>query len=152
MTIIYKKSFKEPLYDITLLLTRLLLAIVFIVSGVAKLLDIHGFAQVVNRFMLLPESIVLYFAFLLPIVELFLGLCLTSGLYIKWTIRWLSFLLFCFIFVISISLIRGISVKCGCFGGLFDDVIGWKTLTRNIFLLGLLIFLGTRKSLKFVIQ
>lgn len=118
-----------------------LLVCVFIVSGLTKLIDIKGFEIAVSRFEILPSFFISYFSILLPVVELFLGLCLLFGLYINLVLKSLFILTCFFILVIITTLIRGITVNCGCFGGLFNDIVGTEVLIRNIFLLGLLTFL-----------
>ena len=113
MKLFSKKSFKDSSNDYGLLLIRIFLAIVFIFSGVTKLLALQGFVQIVNHFMILPETIVPYFADLLPVVELFLGLCLLSGLYNSISNN--TDLQFYHCNHTILSLIRGLSVNCGCF-------------------------------------
>lgn len=152
MKIIFENLSKILIIDYALLIIRLLISGFYILAGITKLLELKGFIQIVHRFEILPERMVPYFSIILPTLELFFGLCLFFGLYHRWTIKFLIILVNVFIIVITVTMIRGISVNCGCFGGLFDDVIGLETLIRDFFLLGLLVLLMTQKKLLLVIN
>ena len=138
--------------SICFLVLRLFLGALFIISSIPKISALNQFTKTVYQFKLLPEFFVPYFSVLLPIIELFLGLCLCLGIYIRWSARALSLLVLSFIGAITINLIRGVSINCGCFGNLFNEVLGWEALARDFLLLGLLIFLTTKKRFIFAIQ
>lgn len=56
---------------------------------------------------------------MMPWFELFLGVFLLLGFYLKWTLRGTLILLGAFIFIVSQAIIRKLPIdECGCFGGL----------------------------------
>ena len=140
MKIFSFKNSNEVIRKFILFIIRIFIAAVFIFSGVAKLLEIQGFIQIVHKFQIVPELVLPYFAAVLPAIELFLGLCLMFNLYVRLSIISLTVLLTIFIIAITITMVRGISVNCGCFGGFFKDVVGLHALAKDFFLLGFLIF------------
>jgi thiol-disulfide isomerase/thioredoxin/uncharacterized membrane protein YphA (DoxX/SURF4 family) len=113
---------------------RALLALVFLVSAVAKLLDRRASREAVAAFGL-PARLVRPIAYALPVVELLAGALLLgphaeSGLGARLTLT----LLFAFSVAIGLSLRRGDEVECRCFGALSDKPVGPASLVRNGFL------------------
>src|SRR2546425_9677417 len=122
--------------SVVLLLARLLLATVFAVAGIAKLLDRAGSRKSAGDFGV-PTFLAKPLAFVLPLVELACSVALLRG-------RWAWFgasgalaMLSVFIAAIAVSLARGRKPDCHCFGQLHSAPIGWTTLSRNAVLAGL---------------
>jgi uncharacterized membrane protein YphA (DoxX/SURF4 family)/peroxiredoxin len=122
--------------SVVLLLARLLLATVFAVAGIAKLLDRAGSRKSAGDFGV-PAFLAKPLAFVLPLVELACSVALLRG-------RWAWFgasgalaMLSVFIAAIAVSLARGRKPDCHCFGQLHSAPIGWTTLSRNAVLAGL---------------
>ncbi|MCC6314079.1 MAG: redoxin domain-containing protein [Thermomicrobiales bacterium] len=127
--------------DVVVALARLVLAGIFVVSGVAKLLDLQGSQRAVANFGV-PERFAKPIGLLLPIGELALAVMLlpvattTIG-------AWLSLLLLlAFIGGISYNLSRGNRPDCHCFGQLSTEPIGASTLVRNGVFALLALFIG----------
>ncbi len=119
--------------DTALVLARLLLAVVFVVAGVAKLLDREGSRQAVIDFGV-PASIATPLAVLLPIAEL-----TVAALLLFTSTAWYggigaSVLLLVFLAAIANSMARGKHPDCHCFGQLHSEPAGWPTLIRNALL------------------
>ena len=55
---------------------RVIIGVVFIVSGLAKMWDTYSFAEIVRSYGFLPESLVVPVAILIPSAEFFFGLML----------------------------------------------------------------------------
>jgi peroxiredoxin/uncharacterized membrane protein YphA (DoxX/SURF4 family) len=122
--------------DIVLLLARLLLAIVFIVSGLAKLVDRAGSRQAMIDFGV-PAQLATPFGILLPLAELALVVALIPRASAWWGALGALALLLLFIAGISYNLARGRTPDCHCFGQLHSAPIGWSTLVRNVILLAI---------------
>jgi peroxiredoxin len=113
-----------------LLIARLLLALVFVVSGVAKLADRDGSRRAMADFGV-PASLVSPLGLLLPLSELAVAVALVPG-----TTAWLGAvgalaLLLLFIAGIGANMARGRKPDCRCFGQLHSAPAGGKTLVRN---------------------
>jgi peroxiredoxin/uncharacterized membrane protein YphA (DoxX/SURF4 family) len=116
--------------DAALLIARLVLAGVFILAGVAKLLDLEGSRKAVIEFGL-PAVLASPLALLLPLAELGVAVALIPA-----SSAWLGALgalglLLLFVVGISVNLARGRKPDCHCFGHLHSAPAGWKTLARN---------------------
>jgi len=94
---------------------RLLLGGVFIYASIDKIAYPKEFAAIVVRYQILPEKLAIYFAFLLPWVELFLGIFVILGFFVRESALSLSFLVMIFITAILIRSLAGPIGNCGCF-------------------------------------
>jgi thiol-disulfide isomerase/thioredoxin len=121
--------------NLILLFARLVLAVVFGASGIAKLADPSGSRKSIAGFGV-PESFAKTLAWLLPLAELACAAALVPLASAWWGAAGVLTLLLIFIAGISISLIRGRKPDCHCFGQLSSAPIGWQTLVRNIVLAG----------------
>src|SRR5215211_273305 len=115
---------------ITLLVARLLLALVFLVAGVAKLADRTGSRQGLIDFGV-PARLASPLGILLPLAELAVAAALIPTSTAWWGAIGALALLLLFVAGISINLARGRKPECRCFGQLHSAPAGWKTLSRN---------------------
>lgn len=116
------------------------LAGVFIYAGVLKIADPAAFARDISNFHILPWPIGTRLAFYLPWLEIICGAALL--------LRWLKFgavailtaLTVVFIGATITARLRGINVKCGCFGSASKDLtFGWHVAIDFAILGGLLL-------------
>lgn len=116
--------------DTALLCVRLLLVAVFLVAGVAKLADQPGSRQAMIDFGL-PARLAASSGLLLPLIELTVAVALIPVATAWWGAVGALALLLIFIVVIGITLARGRTPDCHCFGQLHSEPLGWTTLARN---------------------
>jgi peroxiredoxin len=116
--------------DALLLVARLILAAVFVVSGVSKLFDLSG-SQAAMRSFGVPERFTRAGGIVLPIVELVIAVLLIPATTARWGALLALLLLLVFVAGISYSLSRGRKFDCHCFGQLTTSEIGPPTLIRN---------------------
>lgn len=116
-----------------LLLARLVLSILFLLAGAAKLADLPGSCKSLEGFGL-ASWLAKPFGFLLPLVELAVGILLLTSRGAWWG-AWAALgMLLLFIAAISFNLVLGRSPDCHCFGQLHSKPVGWSTLLRNALL------------------
>jgi methylamine dehydrogenase accessory protein MauD len=108
----------------------LLLALVFVVAGVAKLADRAGSRQAMRDFGL-PAALANPFGLLLPLAELTVAAALIPTSTAWWGALGALALLLLFVAGIGINLARGRKPDCRCFGQLHSSPAGWSTLLRN---------------------
>jgi hypothetical protein len=108
----------------------LLLAAVFVVSGLAKLSDREGSQKAMVDFGV-PSLLASPLGILLPLSELAVAVALIP-VATAWSgaLGALALLLL-FIVGIGANLARGRKPDCRCFGQLHSTPVGWKTLARN---------------------
>jgi uncharacterized membrane protein YphA (DoxX/SURF4 family) len=126
----------------TLLLLRLVLGGLLLIAGVTKLADRAAFYSAVSDYDVLPSSLARPFAFLMPIVEVTLGLLLVLG-FVTVAAAALAVPLFgSFSIAIGINMLRGRNFDCHCFGSTHSDRIGWPALLRSLVLAGTALFVA----------
>lgn len=97
------------------IVARLILGGLFIYASLDKIANPMLFARVIESYKLLPLSLVTLPALILPWVELFAGICLLSGIFVRSAAMLLSSLLLLFILALGVSALRGLEISCGCF-------------------------------------
>ena len=123
-----------------LLAARMLLAAVFAVAGVAKLLDQPGSRRSLVGFGV-PNTAIPAIAVLLPLAELAIAAALVPVDSARWGALAALLLLLCFVAGIANAMRGGGQApNCHCFGQLHSAPAGWPTLTRNALLAALAAF------------
>jgi Methylamine utilisation protein MauE. len=103
--------------DLIGLLARLILGVVLIWAGAAKVTSPAASARAVNAFQILPYEVARYVGYALPVVEILVGLLLVAGLFTRLSAAAGGLLMLAFIIGISSAWARGLTIDCGCFGG-----------------------------------
>src|SRR6478672_6687391 len=116
--------------DALVLIARLILGIVFVVAGVAKLLDREGSRRAVGDFGV-PARLAGPLGTLLPIAEIVVALALLPAVTAWWGALGALALLVAFVAGIGVNLARGRAPDCHCFGQLHSSPAGPWTLARN---------------------
>jgi uncharacterized membrane protein YphA (DoxX/SURF4 family) len=119
---------------------RLAAAAVWIISGAVKIPHIQTFQVLVQRYGILPNFLSGPFAYILPFLELALGLYLAAGLFIRGTALAGTLLFAVFLIAQAWAFARGITLDCGCFGTAVQTNVGPLTMLRD-FSLGIPTFL-----------
>jgi protein-disulfide isomerase len=119
--------------DTILLIARLLLGLVLLVAGLAKLADREGSSEAVRAFGV-PETLNGTVVALLPLGELAAAILLVPSGTARAGAALAAVLLLSFCVGITRSMIRGEAPDCHCFGQLHSSPAGPKTLARNLFL------------------
>lgn len=118
------------------------LGVMFVLAGAGKLLR-HDFAARVTAYRLLPAVVSSVVAFILPWLELLTGVALLIGVAVRGAAALAVALLFAFAGAMTVNLLRGRRVACGCG---FDPAttISWWLVGRNLALaaLGSLMIFG----------
>ena len=94
---------------------RWFLGITFIYACTNKILAPDYFAKIIYGYYLFPDFSINLIAIVLPFLELFSGVALLLGIYPRSAALIVNGMLFAFIIVLSINLIRGQEFDCGCF-------------------------------------
>ncbi len=126
--------------DGAILAGRLLLALVFLVAGAAKLLDRAGSRRALSDFGA-PEALAAPLSVALPLGELIVGAGLLAEPTALFAAVGAGALLSLFTVAIAVNLLQGRKPDCHCFGQLHSAPAGASTLARNAALAGVAGFL-----------
>ncbi len=99
------------------LLARLVVGLVWVVAGWAKVSDPAGSVRAVRAYDLLPETVVPAVGQGLPVLEICIGVLLVTGLAQRLSAVIAVVLFTAFVIGISSAWARGLQIECGCFGG-----------------------------------
>lgn len=124
---------------------RLFLGAVFIYASYDKILHPLAFAQAVYNYRILPDYLINATALLLPWLELFIGLCLASGVLLHGAAALSTLLLVVFIGALAFNRMRGLDISCGCFStSSTEGPADMLTVARDIFFLIVSLYLAAR--------
>ena len=120
------------------LAARLVLAGVFLVAGLPKLLDPGSFAQAIANYRILPDALVGPVAVVLPGIEVVCAVALAAGVMQRGALVAIQGMLVVFLVALVQAVLRGIDTSCGCFGATPESApVGWGEVLRDVGLLGL---------------
>ena len=127
------------------LVARLILGGVLLVAGGLKVGNLQKSAMAVRAYELLPTAIANFLGYVLPWLEIGLGLLLILGVAVSISGLFGAIIMFAFIIAIDQAWARGLSIDCGCFGGGGpinpDQTKYLSEIIRDIGLFGVGIFL-----------
>ncbi|AZA54116.1 BT_3928 family protein [Chryseobacterium sp. G0201] len=137
-------------------LLRFIIAVIFILSGFVKAVDLVGFSFKMEEYfspsvfnMPFLEKFALFFSIIVVVLELFLGFMLLLKLKLKFTLSALIALCIFFGFLTFYSAYFNVVTDCGCFGDAIKFT-PWQSFIKDVVLLvGLIIvFILYRKEFK----
>ena len=101
--------------DFLTLASRLIVGITLIYASFYKIIDPASFAKSIWYYHLVPGSLVNLMALILPWLEIFCGLALILGVWYRGAVLWANLMLVVFIVALASTIVRGLSIDCGCF-------------------------------------
>ncbi|MBV8750508.1 MAG: DoxX family membrane protein [Candidatus Eremiobacteraeota bacterium] len=114
-----------------ILILRVVIGVIFIVAGAAKVGHAAEFAAQIAGFRILPQVVIAPMALALPFLEILLGGYLIVGLFTR-AAAWIAVILFAtFDLAIASAVVRGMTVSCGCFGPNDKTVTTWAEVARD---------------------
>lgn len=112
---------------------RIAVGLVFIVAALDKIADPNAFAKNILNYLIVPTPMVNFMALVLPWVELLCGVALVLGIWIRTSATIAGALLVVFIIAVSMAMIQGLNINCGCFSQTGEGTkVGWPKVFENI--------------------
>ncbi len=123
---------------------RVFLGVILGWAGIVKIRNPEAFIEIVKAYNLLPEELVVLWGIFLPYIELVTGLFLFFGLWHKSAVLSSSVLFLIFAAAVSINILRGADIACGCFG--FNETNLYVVLLQDLVFLLCCCFLSLSES------
>ena len=99
------------------LIARQVLGGVLLAAGGLKIGNLQKSAMSVRAYELLPVGLANFLGYVLPWIEIGMGLLLIAGVAVSIVGLLGALTMFAFVIAISQAWARGLSIDCGCFGG-----------------------------------
>ena len=129
----------RPFIPLVALICRLALAIIFFYAGIEKIINPGDFAVAIYNYQLLPDFAINLSAIFLPWLEVLIAISLVVGIYTRGAALLSSLLFMMFATALTINLVRGLDISCGCFGA-FSGNISWFYPARDLSLFCVSVF------------
>ena len=107
---------------------------ILLVFGILKLFDIQKFMEIFQKYDIISKNIPIY-SFAYPFIEIILGLCFLYSNKLTNIKLITNLLMFISIISVSLSMIKGQTLRCGCLGAFFHIPLSYVTLSENIIML-----------------
>ena len=137
-----------------LLFCKVALTAIFLVAGIAKLVDLSGTRKAIADFGF-PENLARPLSLILPVVELIIVVFLLSPDVMWYGALGALILLLIFTILMLAQLARGAAPDCHCFGQLYSQAVGPKSVIKNILMMApavILLITVHRASLEFLYE
>ncbi len=127
---------KTEIKDIIGLAARLVAGGVFIYAGFMKAsASAEEFAYAIETYKVVPPAIAMYAALAVPWIEIYLGVFLAAGVFMRYSALLIGAMLLGFEGLLLQAIIRKLPVtSCGCFGASGSNSLGHE-FVQNLFLL-----------------
>jgi uncharacterized membrane protein YphA (DoxX/SURF4 family) len=134
------RNIPRPFIPLLSLICRLALAIIFFYAGIEKIINPSDFAVAIYNYQLLPDFAVNLSAIFLPWLEILIATSLVSGIFKRGASMISALLFLTFATALTINLVRGLDISCGCFGASSGN-ISWFYLARDLSLFCMSVFI-----------
>jgi len=115
---------------------KILLGLLFVYSGVMKLIDVDSFILTIYKVKFLTYYHSIIIGYCIIFLEIVFGVFLLANLYSKFALIALIFMLLTFtIFLLSVIIFELEIESCNCFGSFKNTCISYFDIGRNIFLI-----------------
>lgn len=94
---------------------QLALGVIFVIASLPKIADPPSFAHMIYNYKIVPFGLINGMALFMPWLELLCGLALIFGIWKGAARSIIAAMLVVFIVAISVNLVRGHAIDCGCF-------------------------------------
>jgi uncharacterized membrane protein YphA (DoxX/SURF4 family) len=98
-----------------IVLARVVLGAIFVYASFDKMANPDAFLKIIHNYRILPVQLENPLAIFLPWMELLTGLLLIVGKWEKASLLLYNLLMVIFVIALSLALIRGLDISCGCF-------------------------------------
>jgi uncharacterized membrane protein YphA (DoxX/SURF4 family) len=134
------RNFPRPFIPLFALICRLTLAIIFFYAGIEKIINPQEFAVAIYNYQLLPDFVINVLVVVLPWLEVIIAISLVIGIYSQGAALISALLFLIFAMALTINLVRGLDISCGCFGTSSGN-INWFYLVRDLSLFCISVFI-----------
>ena len=134
------KNINIPKNEYINLAIRIIVGLVFIVTGTSKIVDPTLFAREISNYDMMFPPFINLIAIVLPWVELVVGILFICGIRIKANTILLAAMLLVFNIAVATAWARGLDINCGCYSNIAEQTVGIQKLAENFAMIAILAF------------
>lgn len=134
---------------------RILLGVLFVISGGEKIISpVENFLMVIHGYDFLPQPLERLAAMVFPWVELFTGLFLLAGLWLRQALMVLIMMSVSLMLVVGQAILRRLPMEnCGCFGELIHlPLQGVFFVDLTVLALSVFCLVNYKKAMRFSVD
>ena len=105
-----------------------------ILFGVLKLINLPKFVEIFSKYDIISQRFKIY-GYLFPFIEIIIGILLIKGYKLQYIYSLINTLMIISIISVSISIVQGKELRCGCLGSFFHIPLSYVTIFENIYML-----------------
>jgi hypothetical protein len=109
---------------------------IFIVFGTLKLVNLKTFSTIFSKYDLLSQRIPMY-GYLYPFLEILLGLSFFYKGTLLYSYLVTILLMGLSLLGVSLSMVRGTALRCGCLGSFFHIPLSYVTISENVVMMAM---------------
>ncbi|MDR0927853.1 MAG: DoxX family membrane protein [Ignavibacteria bacterium] len=117
------------------LIIRIVVAGVFIFTGISKIIEPTLFAKDIANYDMLWSLLINLMAIILPWLELITGILFLFGIQPKPNAILIAAMLLLFNIAVGVAWARGLDIHCGCYAAVAEEAVGIGKLAENFALL-----------------
>jgi len=110
---------------------RIVIAIIFLWSGLTKIYDPSGFAVVIDAYGLIPDTLIMPVAVGLPVLEFIAGVGLLFD--VTGSLTLIASLLVLFMAILTYGILLGLDMDCGCFAPEDPEALAFHGLRTALY-------------------
>ena len=119
--------------DTTDLMTNIM-GTIFIVFGCLKLVNLNKFVEIFSKYDIVSKHVKGY-GFVYPFIEIIVGISLLTKNYLVGSyITTFALMIISLVGVVT-SLMKGLTLRCGCLGSFFHIPLSYVTISENVVML-----------------
>ena len=107
---------------------------ILIIFGLLKIINLTKFVSIFQKYDIISKKFTIY-AYIYPFIEILFGLSLIFNFSLIKVNKSIIILMLISILSVSLSLIKGQKLRCGCLGSFFHIPLSYVTLSENIVML-----------------
>ena len=105
-----------------------------ILFGVLKLINLAKFVEIFSKYDIISQKFKIY-GYIFPFIEIIIGILLIKGYKLQYIYNLINTLMIISIISVSISVVQGKELRCGCLGSFFHIPLSYVTVFENIYML-----------------
>lgn len=129
MNLFFQKIFNN---SYLILIARIIVGLMFIIVGVAKVANGAEFAEEIRNYQILPNFILNISAISVAWIELIAGILILFGIETKANALIILSMLIIFTTAVGIAMIKGLNINCGCYSQIASQKVGFPKIFENL--------------------